>query len=207
VYTPFFTKGPGKEAAWPERVRNIYGFGVVQALQRFAPDNAGYIKRCKRACVLSEWINGVASEDIERAFTTQPYAAPFNYGDIRSIADSTRFPLRSARQIVSLLLVSSSEFEQEVDNLLLQLEVGIPADALDLLKLPISLPRGDYLALREAGITTRDQLWQMTDEQLSAVLDRATVLRLDALRPTVDGDQSTQTASPKSKESSDTADA
>jgi hypothetical protein len=120
-------------------------------------------------------------EEIERTFTTNPFV-PFSYGDIRSIADGTRFHLRSARQIVSLLLVSTPAFEDEIDNLLLRLEAGIPTDALDLLKIPIALPRGDYLALRAAGVMTRDRLWKMTREQLNSLLDHDTVLRLDALR-------------------------
>ncbi|KAB8333631.1 DEAD/DEAH box helicase [Scytonema tolypothrichoides VB-61278] len=184
-YTPFFVRSPGKEAAWREKVREMYGIETVQALQRFAPDNAGYVKRCKRVCMLYNWISGVSVEEIERLFTTNPYAAPFYYGDVRNIADSTRFHLRSIRQIVALLLVSTLAFEEEIDNLLLQLEIGIPADTLDLLKLPISLSRGDYLALRKADVMTCNQLWQKTDVELNSLLDSVTVARLRAYRETI----------------------
>jgi len=184
VYTPLSAKGKGKEAAWPQRVSSIYGWNVMQALQRFAPDHAAYIARCKRTCALSDWINGIAVEAIESAFSINPVFAAFNYGDIRSIADTTRFHLRSARQIVSLLLATSPTFEEEIDTLLLQLEAGIPADTLDLLNLSIPLPRGDYLALCTAGIKTCQGLWQTSREQLQHHLGSATVMRLDLLRPT-----------------------
>lgn len=183
VYTPLSAKGKGKEAAWPQRVGSMYGRNVVMALQRFARDDAGYIARCKRTCVLSDWINGVAVEEIERTFSINPVFAALNYGDIRGIADTTRFHLRSARQIVSLLLVSTPAFEEEIDNLLLQLEAGIPADTLDLLNLPIPLPRGDYLALRAVGIKIRQELWQIPHERLQSILGNVTVMRLDSVRP------------------------
>jgi helicase len=37
IYTPFFSKSGGREAAWPRRVSGTYGANVVCALQRFAP--------------------------------------------------------------------------------------------------------------------------------------------------------------------------
>lgn len=186
VYTPLSAKGKGREAAWPQLVSSIHSRNVVQALQRFARDEAAYIARCKRVCVLSDWINGVAVEDIESTYSINTVFAAVNYGDIRSIADTTRFHLRSARQIVSLLLVSAPAFEEEIDSLLLQLEAGIPADTLDLLSLPIPLPRGDYLALRAAGIKTRLELWQTPRERLQDLLGSVTVMRLDLLRPSIE---------------------
>jgi helicase len=150
-------------------------------LQRFAPDNIGYLARCKRACVVSDWIEGIPTDEIERTYTTQIYAAPFNYGDIRNVADTTRFHLRSAR--VSLLLLSVPAFEQEIDSLLMQLEVGLPKDTLDLLALPVALHRGDYLALRSVGVRSREQLWQMQQSQLEGLLGRSVSNQINALRP------------------------
>jgi ATP-dependent DNA helicase len=183
IYTPLFSRSLGREAGWPQRVGGIFGMDAVRTLQRFAPDNAGYLARCKRVCVISDWIEGVPVEEIERVYTTNIFAAPFNYGDIRNIVDTTRFHLRSARQIVSLLLTGTPEFEQDIDNLLQQLEAGLPADTLDLLTLPIALHRGDYLALRSAGVTTRDQLWERTRQQLDDLLGSVIYSRLDILRP------------------------
>ena len=121
LYTPFFTKSPGREAAWPQRVAGIFGVEVMHALQRFAKDNNCCLARCKRTCALYDWVHGVSVEEIQRTFTTNPYAAPFNYGDVRSIANRARFHLRSAREIVALLLASTPAFEEEVDDLLSQL--------------------------------------------------------------------------------------
>ena len=48
-----------------------------------------------------------------------------------------------------------------IENLMpvLRLEIGIPAEMLDLLELPITLERGDYLTLRRTGVMIREMLW------------------------------------------------
>jgi replicative superfamily II helicase len=183
MYTPMFSKGIGRESGWPQKAGEVFGFNLVPTLQRFAPDKIGYLARCKRACVVSDWIEGIPTDEIERTYTTQIYAAPFNYGDIRNVADTTRFHLRCARQIVSLLLLSVPAFEQEIDDLLMQLEVGLPKDTLDLLAIPVALHRGDYLALRSVGVRTREQLWQMQQSHLEALLGRSVSKQINALRP------------------------
>ena len=101
-----------------------------------------YYARCKRAYILFDWIKGVSIEEIERRYASaNPYRGNISYGDIRWFADLTRFHLRSAYQIASLIFPGKLIDEQAVDTLLKQLEVGIPADSLDLLELPFSLSR------------------------------------------------------------------
>jgi helicase len=53
-----------------------------------------------------------------------------------------------------------------MDQLLRSLEVGLPSDALDLLRVPVSLGRGDYLALYRSGLRTADQVRDMSAENL-----------------------------------------
>lgn len=69
------------------------------------------------------------------------------HGDRRKFADVTRFHLRSAHQIAALLFIDGGPSEESMDALCKQLEVGIPADALELLSLPLPLARGEYWAL------------------------------------------------------------
>ena len=56
---------------------------------------------------------------------------------MRRFADITRFHLRSASDILSILLLGLHP-QEEIDALLKQLEVGIPAELLGLLALPLA---------------------------------------------------------------------
>jgi helicase len=152
-YISIFKKG-NKESAWQRDVTINYGADITQHLQWGAKDNFDYYARCKRAAILHAWISGSPIEKIEKQFSITPYAGNLGAGDIRSIADRTRLYLRSAFKIADVLLLGMGPNENDIDKLLNQLEVGIPADALDLLNLPFNLSRGEYLALYHDGFTT-----------------------------------------------------
>jgi hypothetical protein len=95
-------------------------------------------------------------ESIETGFTTNPYNS-VGFGDVRSIADSTRFHLRSAFNILNLYKPVNCPEPDSMENFLKQLELGIPEQALDLLNLPVQLERGEYLALVSKGIATKKE--------------------------------------------------
>jgi len=168
-YTPMFKKG-NKETVRPHEAASRFGATVVNALQRFSDDYFAYYARCKRASILWDWINGVSVERIEETYTANPYQGKIGYGDIRKFADSTRFHLSAAHRITNILFVSGGPTEGTIDRLLRQLEIGMPAQALGLVDIPVDLTRGDYLALLGAGIHNPDQVWQRSDEQLSHLL-------------------------------------
>jgi hypothetical protein len=114
--------------------------------------------RCKRASVLFDWVSGRRLDQIEAEFSTNAYFGRIEYGDIRRFADTTRFHLQSASDIIALLLLDKNP-QAELGNLLVQLEVGLPANALGLLQLPVSLTRGEQLNVISLGITTPEQFW------------------------------------------------
>ncbi len=182
-YTPMMKKGRS-EAARPGEVVSKFGIEIVRLLQRFTQgDEFTYFARCKRACILFDWIRGVSIEEIERRYaSTNPYSGNIGYGDVRKFADLTRFQLRSAHQIVSLIFPGQFIDEKAIDTLLKQLEVGIPADSLDLLELPFSLSRGEYLALNTIGVKNRADLFNQPKEALSKVLDPATLHELEKVK-------------------------
>jgi len=182
-YTPMMKKGRS-EAARRGEVVNKFGIEVVQLLQRFTQgDEFTYFARCKRACILFDWIRGVSIEEIERRYaSTHPYYGNIGYGDVRKFADLTRFQLRSAHQIASLIFPGQIIDEKAIDTLLKQLEVGIPADSLDLLELPFSLSRGEYLALNNIGVNNRADLFTQPTEALSQILDPAILHELEKLK-------------------------
>lgn len=168
-YTPMFKKGT-KESVRPREAASRFGASIANALQRFADDYLSYYARCKRASILWDWINGVPVERIEEVYTANPYQGKIGYGDIRKFADATRFHLTAAHRITNILFVTGGPTEEAIDRLLRQLEIGLPAQALGLVGIPIDLARGDYLTLLAAGIQTVNQIWQLSDERITQLL-------------------------------------
>lgn len=166
-YTPLFKRGGSrKESAWQRDVTNYYGQDVTRALQKRAKDKYEYWARCKRAAILWEWIEGVPTRKIEDKYTINPYSGDIGAGEIRRFADSTRFNLQSAFDIANLLLLGKGPNEEQVDQLVKRLEVGLPESALGLLNLPVRLTRGEYLELHSAGYTEAEEVLNTSPEEL-----------------------------------------
>ena len=181
-YTPLFRKGQ-KEWRWAREAGMRFGNDTIVALQHRAGDPWVYHARAKRACILGDWINGLSTNEMEKLYTITPFQGAVAGGDIRAIADTTRFHLRSAAQIASILVPADGPYPAAMDALLRQLETGIPARALDLLNLPVLLGRGEYLALVEAGATTVSGLWAMEHERLQAILGPERAKQMERHRP------------------------
>ncbi len=158
------------------------------ALQQGAPDNMAYHARCKRVAVLRAWTAGVPIGEIEGTFTVHPFHR-IGAGNIRSFADFARFHLSAAFEIADVLLIGQGPGADDVENLLAQLETGIPTAALGLLDLPLNLARGTYLALHQAGVVQPDAVWALADERLREIVGNAAAARLQAVRPTLDGEE------------------
>jgi replicative superfamily II helicase len=182
TYTPLMKKGQW-ESRWPQRLAMQFGNGLATALQQQAEDVHAYRARCKRAMILFAWIAGQSLEEIETTFSANPYQG-VGHGDVRRIADATRYHYGSAFQIVSLLLLQNGPDEESVEKLLRQMEAGIPEDALELLNLPISLTRGDYLELRRAGFKTPNDVWAAGREKLETILGVTLTAKVHDARPT-----------------------
>jgi helicase len=65
-----------------------------------------------------------------------------------------------------------------IDVLLIRLEFGLPARALPLLSLPVSLSRGQYLALVQAGAVNEEAVHAMPAPELSARIGAISAGRL-----------------------------
>lgn len=167
-YMPMNRRG-NSEAGWPNVVASRFGTAVARALQHAARDMFVYASRSKKALVLDEWISGIPVDLIEKRFTTNLYFA-VSYGEINSLADNTRFFLGSASQIALLLRPSGTLTAESLAALMKQLEAGLPEDVLGLLDLPLSLIRGEYLSLKNAGLTTVDAVKAAPPEQLAQIL-------------------------------------
>lgn len=171
------------ETQWPGQAVSRYGHELVQSLQRHADDFFSWYARCKRALILSDWIQGVAMEVIEQRYTTNPYFYAVEYGHVRSIADTTRFHLRAAHQIASVMFIGQAPEDGAIETVLKQLEVGLPADALDLLEIPVPMTRGEYLALYNVGINSAAELWALPTERITDLLGMQRATQVENARP------------------------
>lgn len=171
TYTPLMKKGQS-ESHWPEEVAARFGTPLHAALQRYGVDQRGYYKRCKRAMVLAAWISGMSLADIEQKHTANPYQGKIGPGDVRRFTEATRFHLRSAADIATLLLVANGPKEGEIEALLRCLETGVPEDLHGLLDVGEPLDRGECLALGAAGIKTAAHLAAAEQGVLEQVLGR-----------------------------------
>jgi len=177
VYTPIMKRGRS-ESVRVSDVAGQYGQPMMRTLERFCGDQFEYWCRCKRASILFEWINGTPVEMLEQRFSTTPFQGAIGYGDIVRIAEGTRFHLRSAHQIISSLFPDQGDFLKGLDEILQRLEFGLPAKALPLMKLPMPLTRGQYLALTKAGIFTPDDVNVSSDQTLRDCLGNGVTSRL-----------------------------
>jgi hypothetical protein len=184
-YTPLMRKGQ-KEAVRPTQAAQRFGPAVIRLLQRYVDDQHDFWARCKRAAILGDWIAGVPVAQIEPEYSATPFQGKIGYGDIRRFADASRFHLRAAYHIAAALSVEYGAQGAEIDVLIKRLEVGLPADALGLLSLPIQLDRGGYLALYRRGARRVADVWTLGDKDLLAVLGRASGTALASRRPALE---------------------
>jgi len=184
IYTPVMKRGR-LESVRAMDVAQRYGHPMTQTLQRYCRDDFEFWRRCKRASLMYDWIEGTPVDVLEKRFSTTPFGGTIGYGNIIGIADGTRFHLRSAHQILSTLFPDQPEFLKGLDEILQRLEFGLPSAALPLTKLPVRLTRGQYLALANAGAGTPEGVNALSDERLRDCVGSATALQLRPKRESV----------------------
>jgi helicase len=176
-YTPL-QRGRRGEPARQAELAGRYGHQIAGLLQRRAGDDLTYHRRCKRALVLGDWLDGLSMDDIEKAYTPNPFSR-MAHGDIIGYADQARFFLQSALRIASIIWAGAAFSDADAERLLNRLEIGIPEAALPLLDLPMALTRGEYLALSNAGVSSVDAVKTLPLARLEELLGkrRATNVR------------------------------
>ena len=166
-YTPQVRNG---EAAWQQEAALRFGFDAVRALRDRAPGDREFYGRCKRALIVSDWIGGVATSEIEGRFSANAFVR-IGPGDIRGYADGSRFLLEPVLRIAAIVLEGAEE-PDEAANILKRLDLGIPADALSLTGVRPALNRAEILGLWRAGLSNPIALAAATREELQRVLGR-----------------------------------
>ena len=181
TYTPLMTRGQA-ESLRPSEVAQRYGRELLEDLQRYGPSQEQFRRRCKRAAILFDWLEGVPIEDIERAYSPNPYQGVIGFGDIIKIADATRFHLRSAHRVLAVLFPEHPALLTQLDDLLVRLEFGLPQGALLLRELPVPLERGQYLALFRAGVISAEQVHTLPEDRLASLLGQEIANRIRRTR-------------------------
>jgi helicase len=164
---------PGRQMEVAQRFSSL----ISSVLQTRAREQGIYHRRCKRALILADWIDGIAVDEIERRYSPNAFST-IAAGDITGYADSSRFYLQSAFKMASVIFGGVGLTEAEVTGLTRQLEVGIPAAALPLMDVPFALTRGEYLALHSSGINDLAALQAADQAKLIALLGKRRAMQL-----------------------------
>ena len=98
---------------------------ISSILQTRAREQGVYHRRCKRALILADWIDGVAVDEIERRYSPNAFST-VAAGDITGYANSSRFYLQSAFKIASVIFGGQGLTEAEVTGLTRQLRQQRP---------------------------------------------------------------------------------
>jgi helicase len=175
-YTPMFRRGTS-ESQRAREASERFGWEMTRLLQKYTNgDEFVYYARCKRASILFDWVTGVPTSVIEENFKSRnPFLGNISYGDLRRFADFTRFQLRSAYKIALLLFPGRIINDEEMDDIMKSLEVGIPVGSLDLLSLPFQMSREEYLAIIRNGIKSAEDFFLFPTESLTQFLEPATL--------------------------------
>ncbi|GAB4015168.1 caspase family protein [Spirosoma migulaei] len=180
TYTPLFKNG-SLEKTWPRHVAIHFGEDIVHLYGRSLTDPLDYYRRSKRTLVVNDWIRGTSMETIESTYTNNSFL-PMSYGDVRRIADATRFHLRSVVPIVQALYPILDLNDEELDTLTTRLETGLPVTALPLIKIS-TLTRGEILILVQNGIREPANLWALDETQLGKLIGINRAIELAQFRP------------------------
>jgi len=165
AYTPIGQRKTRKESARVNDAMAFFGSVVVQALQRWVPDEFAYWGRCKRAAILADWMQGTSIQDIEARYSV-PFGGAIQLGDIQRFADATRFHFQSAHRILSILLAMTPQSEQEFELTARQLEFGVPPELIPLMEPPLALSRGEALAASARGLRSAADFASASSEKL-----------------------------------------
>jgi helicase len=177
TYIPLQKKGQ-KDLGWGAIVAGRLTGAVARSMLRGA-DAPVAAARAKRTLVALDWANGVPLEQIERSYSVNPFFA-VEAGDIRGIAESARFRLRSVVDIAAVAVPLRLGPAEGLDLFFRQLEFGLPPAALDLVTLPMGLTRAECLELYGAGLSTASALKGINVTQLESRLSKPLVARLNA---------------------------
>lgn len=171
VYFPIHKKSHQERARWRDYVsRKSIPRAIFSSLERNAHDGHECTSRFKRASACMMWIDGIDIGKIEESLL-QHCRDSDAAGAIRGTASRTRDLVATTARVAEVLGGASIDLSKRVEDLLIQLELGLPAELIPLAKvIGNSLGRSDYLALRGRGVVTADELEKIPDTELQLIV-------------------------------------
>lgn len=143
---------------------------LLRAMQVTAQDRKQAISRAKRAAAAAMWIAGVPMETIELQLTQHLRQRGGVAGAVRAVTDRTRDLLPAVAAVVREL-VPEQPADDLVNRTMLRLELGVPAEVVGMARdLSVPLTRGQWVALRGAGLVSPDHVRALGLEELAAVV-------------------------------------
>jgi replicative superfamily II helicase len=172
VYIPVNAKAKNTEVPrWPSVLaQQGVPSQLVYALQTTTAPGAQSVARTKRAAAAAMWMSGMPIEQIELSLTQHMRQHGGVAGAVRAIADRTRDLLPAVAEVLREVDPASS-VDRLVARTMLRLELGIPAEVIDLVQqLDVELSRRQWTRLSTEGITTVDGVQQTSSAELSQLL-------------------------------------
>jgi helicase len=173
VFFPIHRKSIQERQRWQGA---LYSYRLPSTILRElqATDDSTYTARCKKLASVLMWINGIELNQIE-ASLLRHLPSDNAAGPIRSTAERTRDLLGVVTRIATLVSSDHGNPSFNVDDLSSRLELGLPADIVWLVQaLKRNLERGDYIALRRAGLVTFGGLTAISDSDLKHIIRSST---------------------------------
>lgn len=179
-YIPMNRRNGSPEARWVSEAAHRFGQDIAGGLQQGATEANQVWARAKKALIVLAYVSGMPINQIETNFTSNARYYGVGAGDITGTSDNTRYRLRSVYELVGIAYPAFAPDPIAVAELFQQMELGIPADILDLMNAPTPLNRAACLSLRQAGIRTVEDLLRTPEVRLAEILAAP---MLESLRP------------------------
>lgn len=175
LYIPANRRSHQEQQRWPATLQHLGAtHGIVNALHVGGGDPFNATKRAVACLLLMSRRPMAEIEQILLQHTRDRSAA----GNIRQVATRTRDVIDAVVRVATLQGRTADDGLNPQD-VGLQLELGLPPEALLLAKLlGADVGRGEYLALLKAGITDRDQLKALRPAELSAIVGKVIARRI-----------------------------
>jgi hypothetical protein len=182
VFLPVNSRGWRKEfASWyGELGRHGVSPAVIAAL-RSTGDHLVATRRAKRALGCLLWASGTPRQTMETLLMRHHFENAIA-GAVQTAVNRTIDLLPTTLRVLEF--VHDTDLDQLEADLLLRLQLGIPADLTDLgTLLGDRLTRTQYLTLREAGLANTTAIGAANHEQLAAMLGVDPEAVDDLIRP------------------------
>lgn len=174
MYVPMQRRGTA-EGRFVQPFATRFGAQLASELQRYAADQFMYWARAKRALIVLSWTEGTPIGQIEREYSVNPYNS-VAAGDIRGLAGTTRFVLRSVFGITTMAVPAAAPDPGAMEALLFELDLGVPHSTLFLAECHLS--RDEIMTVLRAGFVSAEVLEAASDEDLQRRLDPEIIKKL-----------------------------